>query len=434
MSFSGINYSQFVEIMMSHGVRKLFLKHLAENDNSKNQIYLGPDFGAIQILPNQGVFPDNNNFKAKVDFYWLTDDGAISPAPHAQLILYPEYPEVRFSGFLKGSRGSPSSLMNKRISDRVMFFGVCADGKVIGFVATEDTPLVREINSLGGTQQDGIFIDLPLTYPEDPKAILLHELKRIHNLGWIDSKRLTSDGLKSCGGTNCGGLTLEAELGVISNSKSEPDFLGYEVKQYRVVNFSKIFSGSAITLMTPEPQGGLYKEKGVEEFVRNYGYPDKDIDDRMNFSGIHLFNKRHPKTGLTLMMDGYDVERNKITNVDGAIILVSDDGIIAAAWLFNDVISHWSRKHNQAVYVPSNKRNEPRLQYSYGHIVLLAEKTDPLYLLRALAAQKVYYDPGIHLNNMSTKPFTKRRSQFRVHSKDLNGLYKTTSETNLLLV
>ena len=44
MSLNEINFSQFVELMEANGVKALFVKYLAENDNSKNQVYLGPDF------------------------------------------------------------------------------------------------------------------------------------------------------------------------------------------------------------------------------------------------------------------------------------------------------------------------------------------------------------------------------------------------------
>jgi hypothetical protein len=432
MILGEIDFSQFSELMKSHGVKKLFMKPLAENDNSKNQVYFGPDFSSIQIFPNQGILPDKSNFKAKVNFYWLNDEKQISQAPYAQLILYPDYPEVRFSGFLLGARNAPSDLMNKRIADRILFLGVCEDGKIIGYVTTKNSTLAKEVFGPSKFEQVGVFTILPLQLGSDPKSILLDELKRIHYLGWINSKRLTSSGLLECNSSNCGGLTLEAELGVVSNSKSEPDFMGYEVKQYKVSKFEKVYSGSAVTLMTPEPQGGIYKELGAEEFVRRYGYSDGKIDDRMNFSGIHRVGERHPKTGLKLLLDGYDVEKDKITNVNGAVILASDDNVVAAAWLFKDIIAHWSRKHTHAAYIPSNKRNEPILQYAYGYLILLAEKTDPLYLLKALANQTVYYDPGIHLDNISTKPTAKRRSQFRIRPKNISALYETVSLQNLL--
>lgn len=422
---------QFVDLLKSFGVKRLFMKLLAENDNSKNQVYFGPDFGSLQIFPNQGVLPDKNNFKAKVDFHWLNDDQKISNAPNAQLILYPDYPEVRFSGFLLGAKNAPSDLLNKRLSDRVLFFGICDDGKIIGYATKKDSTLFKEISELRSIEQVGVFYKLPLGTDVDSKTVLLHELKRIHDLGWIGSKRLTSIGERPCLGTNCGGLTLEAELGVITNSKSEPDFMGYEVKQYHVTNFDNIYSGSAITLMTPEPKGGLYKDAGFEAFIRKYGYKDARKSDRLNFSGIHRVNDKQSKTGLTLKIDGYDFEHNKITKVNGAILLVDDSEFVAAAWYFADIMSHWSRKHALAVYVPSNKRNQPELQYAYGHTVLLAEKTDSLHLLKAFANQTIYYDPGIHLDNINTKPISKRRSQFRIKPKNLGELYESTVQENL---
>ncbi len=72
--------------MELNGVKTLFMKNLAENDNSKNQVYLGPDFSSVQILPNQGVLPDKNNFKAKVDFYWLNKEGGTNiPCPQCSI-------------------------------------------------------------------------------------------------------------------------------------------------------------------------------------------------------------------------------------------------------------------------------------------------------------------------------------------------------------
>lgn len=47
------------------------------------------------------------------------------------------------------------------------------------------------------------------------KADLINELLRIHQLGWIKSKRLDRFGnILDCEAPNCGGYTLEAELGI----------------------------------------------------------------------------------------------------------------------------------------------------------------------------------------------------------------------------
>jgi hypothetical protein len=105
---------------------------------------------------------------------------------------------------------------------------------------------------------------------------------------------------------------------------------------------------------------------------------------------------------------------------------VSDSGVVAAAWGFSGLLEHWSRKHAKAVYVPSQCRKEPARQYYYGDKVRLAERTDSLRLLKALFAGAVYYDPGIKLENASSaKPTNKRRSQFRIASKNISALYET---------
>ncbi len=429
-----MNLTQLKALFVRVGAKKLYAKPLAENDNSKNQVYFGPGFQALNLFPNAGVVgdssPKNPIFKAKLHFGWLTANGVIADAPGAQLILYPQYPEVRFSGFLKGCAAPPSSLMAGRISGRVLFLAVTADRRVLGFVVGADSEIAAEFRSLGLSAAAGVFIELKLpTIPDesDSRTRLLAELHRINQLGWIDSKQLDSDGaLKPCLAPQCGGFTLEAELGIPKNSVAEPDFLGWEIKQHSVTNFTRADSGTAITLMTPEPTGGLYKEQGVEAFIRKFGYADKnDKPDRLNFGGIHRVGERQASTGLTMQLTGYDSAQGKITDVNGAITLVSDTGGVAAAWAFSGLLAHWSRKHTRAAYVPSMRRTEPHWQYAYGARVRLAQQTDGLRLLKALAYGSGY-DPGIKLEQASSaKPTSKKRSQFRVASKNIAALYET---------
>ena len=58
--------------------------------------------------------------KADVRFFWL-DEEVLHPAPNAQLILYPKYPEVRMSGFLMGCSKAPSELMRQRLEGEFCF-------------------------------------------------------------------------------------------------------------------------------------------------------------------------------------------------------------------------------------------------------------------------------------------------------------------------
>jgi hypothetical protein len=428
-----VNFLQLKSLFVKATCTKLYAKPLAENDNSKNQVYFGPDFQALNLFPNTGVYPDssakNPIFKAKLNFGWLMANAKVAEAPGAQLILYPQYPEVRFSGFLKGCSEPPSDLMSGRRGGRILFLGVTQDKRVVGFVADGDSEIAREFRDSLFRPTHGVFV--PVDLPSVPSAAdshvkLLAELSRVHALGWIESKQLDSAGVvRPCNAPQCGGFTLEAELGIAKNSAAEPDFHGWEVKQHNVASFERLEAGT-ITLMTPEPSGGYYREHGPEAFVRKFGYADKlNRIDRFNFGGVHRVGERHATTHLTMKLAGYDAERACITDATGCIALVSDGGEIAAAWAFGKILEHWSRKHTKAVYVPSQCRAKPMRQYAYGHKVRLAERTDALLLLAALAKGAVYYDPGIKLENASTKPAVKRRSQFRVASKNIDALYES---------
>jgi hypothetical protein len=429
------------------GATKLYAKSLAENDNSKNQIYFA---GAVELLnafPSRKIDAVNSEsgptFKANLEFGWLLPNASVAPAPHAQLILYPQYPEVRFSGFLRGCNEAPRALMADRqraasfppeiksqLIDRVLFIGVTNDRQIIGYVAPGNSHVATEFRSGKFPPAFVVFQEIQLpaqATEEERRSRLIAELGRVSRLGWIDSKQLDSRGIiMPCKASQCGGFTLEAELGIPKNSIGEPDFLGWEIKQHNVPNFSSL--GSAITLMTPEPTGGFYKDEGAEAFVRKYGYPDKNgKPDRLNFGGIHRVGMAQKTTGLKMTIIGYDMERREITNAEGMIGLIDSKGNIAASWAFAGLLSHWSKKHMKAAYVPSMSRREPAWQYSYGPSVRLAQDTDSLKLLAALASGIVYYDPGIKLENASTSPRTKRRSQFRVASKNIAELYRNVT-------
>lgn len=435
-----MNLGQLQSLFADAGCTRLYGKPLAENDNSKNQVYFGPGFQALNLFPNEGVVPDsspkNPIFKARLSFGWLLANGSVADVPAAQLILYPQYPEVRFSGFLRGCAHAPSELMAGRLRGRVLFLGVTEQRRVIGFVCGGDSPPAREFFARVDKPSTGVFFELSLpriTGLADSKARLLSELHRVNCLGWIDSKQLDAAGrLKPCNAPQCGGFTLEAELGIPKNSDAEPDFLGWEVKQHTVSNFDRVGAGT-ITLMTPEPTGGYYRVHGVEAFVRKFGYADKlGRADRMNFGGIHKVGARHETTHLTMSLTGYDETKGRITDASGTISLVSDSGVVAAAWDFSGLLEHWSRKHAKAVYVPAQCRKEPARQYHYGDKVRLAEGTDSLRLLKALFAGAVYYDPGIKLENASSaKPTNKRRSQFRIASKNISALYESVQLVTL---
>jgi len=435
------DFGRLKKIMANLGVTQLFAKKLAPNDNSKNQIYLGGGFEALNIIPNHGVEVDEgakgaskrDRFKALITLSWVDADGSTYPAPNAQLVLYPKYPEVRMSGMLQRATAAPSSLIASRQEGRILFLGVRQDGSVLGHVVAPDSPVRNEIDSIREPEMAGVFLRMPLD-DTDTKKMLIEKLRSIHLEGWIDSIRLNSSGeVLPCRSSNCGGYTLEAKLGITPNSYSEPDYLGWEVKQHGVTALDRPHSGGSITLMTPEPTAGIYKQQGVEYFLRTFGYPDRmGRKDRINFGGIFRNGIRAERTGLTLTLTGYDADLGKIISADGGISLLDDSGQEAATWLYTDMMKHWNRKHAQAVYIPSMCRTAPPRQYIYGSEIDLGEGTDFLKFLKAVADGYVYYDPGIKLEGASSsKPKTKRRSQFRIKPVHLPSLYHSLKAVNI---
>jgi hypothetical protein len=436
-----MNLTTLKQLFAENGCDKLYVKVLSANDNSKNQIYFGGSFEILNILPiteirNESVGDWNRErFKAAIDFSWLSDNGNLCPAPQSQLILYPKYPEVRFSAFLTGCEHAPSDLMSQRLPGRLLFFGVTASRQVVGYVSAPDSAITREFEALNLTPGHGVFSIIESPATANSRNILLSELCRIARLGWIPSKRLDGSGQTiPCEASHCGGYTLEAELGIKPNGYSKPDFMGWEIKQFGVRHFGNLDT-AVITLMTPEPTNGFYVDEGPEAFIRRYGYNDKrGRADRMNFGGIHKAGQRQKSTDLQLELIGFDAQSGKIRNTDGRIALIDANGNEAASWGFAETILHWNRKHSQACYVPSLMNNELTRRYRYGDNVILGTGTDFQLFLTEMSKGHIYYDPGIKIEKASTNPRAKRRSQFRVKSRHLPNLYHHSSIVNVCAI
>ena len=435
------------------GAGKLFVKALAPNDNSKNQPYLSTDLSILNAFPTGGPeLSDSSSAKdrqkrgepkltAALDFSWVLPSGETCPAPAAKLIYYPQYPEVRFSGFLAGTGRdryfsvwlNPSK--KGRAPGRFIVFGLCPDGRILGFLAVPYSRLATDLHDEPGIGTVGALTEIAADprYGKSSRRRLFEELRRIHLKGWIEGKKLGKNGIAMpYRARNGGGFTLEAELGVLPNASPTPDFLDWEVKQFGVTDFDRL-SGRAITLMTPQPTGGYYARHGLEAFIRKFGYRDRTgKPNRMNFGGVHIAGAKHPLTKLVMRLDGYEPDGNAV-NPAGAIRLVSESDEIAAEWSFEKLIAHWKEKHSHAVYVPSLSRKNGITNYRYGNEILAGEETDFIRVLSALACGEVYFDPGMKLENaFEGKPRVKPRSQFRIKSQSLGRLYRSFGAVDVL--
>lgn len=413
------------------GARRILCKPLAENDNSKQQIYLGGNFEVLRLLPYSEVRAEaggaRQNFKAALKLSRIDAAGHVAEAAGSQLILYPDYPEVRLSGFLRGCPIAPSGALrpvpkeSRRFYNgpdgRFLFLAITDSNSILAYLALRDSRVAREVEQQqgrGSLAQSGVFLEVGIPGRGNARAELLSKLRQIHSAGWHESRRLNNAGVPiPYAAQNGGGYTLEALFGIRPNGESAPDFLGWELKAY---------GSSRVTLMTPEPDTGYYGKQGVEAFVRKYGHSRGD--DVMYFTGMHRANERCNATNLTLTIRGFDAGKGKIVNVTGGIELLDDAGKVSAGWSFNDLIKHWGRKHASTAYVPYEKQATPPPKYRYLSPVQLGQGTDFSKYLSAIVAGHVVFDPGAKISEASSKKSrVKARSQFRIAIRKLDVLY-----------
>ncbi len=417
-----------------HGAHQVFCKPLAENDNSKQQVYLGGGFSAINVLPFDKVTETSGGktptMKAALRLSWMDGGGRIAPAPGAQLILYPKYPEVRLSGFLRGCSTAPAETMrpipaarrrfNNESDGRLLFFAVTSSREVIAYLAEAESAIAKDFASRDRAVpfvHRGKFLEVPLDGDSNTKEQLLVALRAIHMKGWHPSVRMHVDGeVRAYRAKNGGGYTLEALLGIVPNARAAPDFLGWEVKAH---------SSTRITLMTPEPDRGFYRDHGVAAFVKKFGHSTA-TEGQMYFAGVHKVGESCAKTGLELRLRGFSVGKGTL-DPTGGIELVTPAGEEVAGWSFAALIEHWSRKHAAAAYVPFMRNPDSNAPgYRYKSPVALGEGTGFGLFLSAMAAGHVLFDPGSKIDGLHTRSTrVKARSQFRIGSGDLAMLYES---------
>ncbi len=442
-----ISLDNVIRMMKRNGASDFYIKKLAPNDNSKNQPYFGGHLTDLPFIPTGDMIASQssshktkvNNNKRKIKyttslkFTWVDAEGRTYQAPNSKLIYYPQYPEVRFSGFLQGSKVKLSRWMSPgkqgRSEGRWLILGVAQDYTIYGYLVTPECNLASELEETNFVEISNVFKKVDVSHSfvkRSTREILIEKLLEIHEMGWIPGQKLGKSSVPvPYKALNGGGYTLEALLGIHPNGFAEPDYLGWEVKQFGVKGFPRK-SPSITTLMTPEPNGGFYVDAGVIDFVKTYGYPDKrGIIDRLNFGGKHVVDNCHKLTNLTMKLNGFDPKNNLITDATGAVELVDMADNITASWSFAKLMDHWKRKHAQAVYIPCLRRKQSGItEYCYGKDIELGVGTTFEFMLSAMNLGTVYYDPGIKVENASTtKPKSKRRSQFRVNHKHLDTLY-----------
>ncbi len=433
------------------GCTALFVKELAWNHDSKRQIYLSTDLTPFSQFPNRleasPPLPPNLEATKKskpkgsdriyghLNFSWISPNLETDQAAEAKLIFYPQYPETRFSGFLKGSNTVPSKFLcaksGEKYENRLLFLGTDHIQNTYGFLAVghsnirEDIRLEPEYDEKAGLNK--IEIDQSSTSEQK----LLTVLRKIHRNGWHDGIRLKHGEIVPCSAPQAVGFTLEALLNIPPNSDNAPDFEGYEVKAL-TVNKAGWGTSKAVTLMTPEPDIGRYCQS-IKEFLEAYGYPDrKGKPNRQNFGGVYRQGVRHPLTGLLLDIVGYSDEVPNRMDGDGMVAFVDKELEIAAAWSFAKLIDTWKNKHEKAVYVQVLKRKNPNTQFRYLNEVQICEGADFFKVMKCISEGTLYVDPAVKAENWLLPGMKiKKRNQFRIAMRSISDLYRTSKRIQL---
>ena len=90
-----ITLDMLFQIFRDRGVVRVFIKNLAPNDNSKNQIYIGGDLSVLGVLPSgelqkslsTSAKPGRRKkqiLKAPIKLTWVDASGISYPAPRTR--------------------------------------------------------------------------------------------------------------------------------------------------------------------------------------------------------------------------------------------------------------------------------------------------------------------------------------------------------------
>lgn len=433
------NLESVAALFAPFNVKKLLIKVLAPaQDNEKNQINFGSSKkGILNLFPGdislellnesqstKKAYSDAGSPKPclSLDFYWIDPhSGEPHKAPEAKIIDYIQYPEARFSGFLKNCGIAPECLRRtsqKNYEKRALVLGVNGSGQTFGLTLTSDLdPAFSDIVELPRSSIASLFsVYLIGLEGRSEQQLLISEIgnlvRKWHKSQIIRKGQSKPSAFKGPAGA---GNTLEAIMNIPANAKKEPDKYGYEIKAFR--------KGGKITLMTPTADRGEEGRLSFQEFMNTYGWVSPNNPEKRVFNGIYKY-LRDRDNRFVLDMFGYDPAYDQFEDDVSEIspFLRSKDGnVIVAGWSFEKLLKSWNEKHSKACYVEYESRPyqgseaEHDKEYWYTGRIYLCEGTNIFRYLRAIVSTSVFYDPA---HEFGEKKGSSVRPQWRVTVSD----------------
>jgi hypothetical protein len=415
-----------------HGVSELLIKPLKKNHNDKNQIYSGTDFRPLFPIfdmsfsfrgPSTSAKKNGRNKNRPIpeavfsDFSWATVAGGLERVPSAKMIVYPQYPETRLSGFQTNQNEMPPALSVSFTKQalavpRYLVLGRRGAGAVVAFMVVDPGAQFRDdVEALPHAPGSRSWKHFKLKSAFNTR--LFQQLAISANTT-LPGCRLTAEGKTvPFNGTQVCGYTLEHALDLRPNSSKFGDFEGIELKTH---------TQKKVTLFTPEPDMGLYHDD-FGAFMTEYGYEDRPGQFRL--TGVHKVDVPCAKTGLTLKVINHTRGETLAAKADSDVHvgLVAPDGALAAGWSLERILNSWNAKHNEAVYIAAAKspcKEEDLLREGYKFTVRFHDRvmwcrdTSAEQLFEALYNGTLFLDPAPKYCPANPK-LNKRRSQWRVN-------------------
>lgn len=447
-------------VLKDHGCEQAVIKKLSKNNNDKNQVYIHKSISVFNSMfalefnerdesasvTKRASKPGKRIPEALFkNFSWVSKDLSLHKVKGCKAILYAQYPETRLSAFQTENNEMPRSMSveytkKEDLPNRFLLIGATKEGSAVAMmILAPSEQFLEDFVELQNAVSSGVikFIDLGKSdnRTEQLKQLLTEKVSRKSLLGC----RLDRDGNTiPFTGTQVCGYTLEHALDIRPNADKDGDIFGIELKA---------ISQKKVTLFTPEPDGGLYKES-FPKFMKTYGYLKGT--DEYRFTGIHRANIKNEKSNLTLKILYLEKGKSKDTFVlmeyspdrsidvqarELRVSLVDENGFEAATWSFERMLNSWGVKHNETVYYPVKKvlnENKQELEDGYKYRVefdskaLWCQKTQISMLFNAIHDGTVILDPAPKYVEGNPK-LNKRRSQWRINDiyRDSNKLYES---------
>ena len=303
--YSPKNLAEITDILRKHNANGALIKKLGKNANDKNQVYSGSDFQPLHPYFNfefdervesvsakkRGQHLGKPILEAKfTKFLWLGSDKSEIRAKNLKLIIYPQYPEARLSGFEPITGHMPPSLSvtytkeNPEVT-RYLLIARRGFGEALGMmIVNPSQTFIDEVSALSAAPKSKVWksISFEQDTSEELQSLLSNIVSRSH-----DGCRLKHGNVIPFNGTQVCGFTLEQALGISPNSSKDGDFKGIELKTH---------TQKRVTLFTPEPDIGNYNQD-FKKFMIDYGYLDNNGNYRL--TGTHRNGIRCAKSSLT---------------------------------------------------------------------------------------------------------------------------------------